>query len=80
MEGELPEDGLADFGDDGDDLMPALARKIVSRDEDDAALVEVAFAGAASRPTGSTGLLRNPVGHSTRRTAHGRLPFVLRQA
>ena len=41
--------GLAAFGDDGDDLMPALARKIVSRDEDDAALVEVAFAGGGEQ-------------------------------
>ena len=30
VEGELPEDGLAAYGDDGDDLMMALARKIVS--------------------------------------------------
>ena len=30
VEGELPEDGLAAYGDDGDDLMLALARKIVS--------------------------------------------------
>ncbi len=45
VEGELPEDGLAAFGDDGDDLMLALARKlvldhdrgIVSGDEEDAA-------------------------------------------
>ena len=35
VEGELPEDGLAAFGDDGDDLMLALARKIVSGDEED---------------------------------------------
>ena len=34
VEGELPEDGLAAFGDDGDDLMLALARKIVAGDED----------------------------------------------
>ena len=33
VEGELPEDGLAAYGDDGDDLMMALARKIVSGDE-----------------------------------------------
>ena len=31
VEGELPEDGLAAYGDDGDDLMLALARKIVLR-------------------------------------------------
>ena len=30
MEGELPEDGLAAYG---DDLMPFLSRKIVSREE-----------------------------------------------
>ena len=34
VEGELPEDGLAAYGDDGDDLMLALARKIVSGRED----------------------------------------------
>ena len=33
VEGELPEDGLAAYGDDGDDLMLALARKIVSGEE-----------------------------------------------
>ena len=33
MEGELPEDGLAAYGDDGDDLMLALARKIVAGEE-----------------------------------------------
>ena len=36
VEGELPEDGLAAYGDDGDDLMLALARQIVSGDETDA--------------------------------------------
>ena len=52
VEGELPEDGLAAFGDDGDDLMMALARKlvldhdrgIVSGDEEDAETVEQVFA------------------------------------
>ena len=34
VEGELPEDGLAAYGDDGDDLMLALARQIVSGDEE----------------------------------------------
>ena len=33
VEGELPEEGLAAYGDDGDDLMMVLARKIVSGDE-----------------------------------------------
>ena len=35
VEGELPEDGLAAYGDDGDDLMMALARKIVSEEEEE---------------------------------------------
>ena len=47
VEGELPEDGLAAYGDDGDDLMLALARKIVSgEEEDDAETVEAVFAQA----------------------------------
>ena len=46
VEGELPEDGLAAYGDDGDDLMMALARKIVSGDADEAESVEEVFAQA----------------------------------
>ena len=47
VEGELPEDGLAAYGDDGDDLMMALARRIVSGDEEDEAeTVEAVFAQA----------------------------------
>ena len=47
VEGELPEDGLAAFGDDGDDLMLALARQIVSGEEtDDSESVEQVFAQA----------------------------------
>ena len=46
VEGELPEDGLAAYGDDGDDLMLALARKIVSGEEDEAETVEAVFAKA----------------------------------
>ena len=46
VEGELPEDGLAAYGDDGDDVMMALARKIVSGDEDEAETVETVFAQA----------------------------------
>ena len=45
VEGELPEDGLAAYGDDGDDLMLALARKIVAGEED-ADSVESVFAQA----------------------------------
>ena len=46
VEGELPEDGLAAFGDDGDDLMMALARKIISGEEEEAETVEQIFAQA----------------------------------
>ena len=47
VEGELPEDGLAAYGDDGDDLMMALARKIVSGgEEDEAETMEEVFAQA----------------------------------
>ena len=48
VEGELPEDGLAAYGDDGDDMMMALARRIVSGEEEDdeAETVEEVFAQA----------------------------------
>ena len=46
VEGELPEDGLAAYGDDGDDLMMALARKIVNGDEEEDETVEAVFAQA----------------------------------
>ena len=49
VEGELPEDGLATYGDDGEDVMMALARKIVSGDEEEEAdeeAVEEALAQA----------------------------------
>ncbi|MCY4573556.1 MAG: hypothetical protein OXF01_12230 [Gemmatimonadetes bacterium] len=45
VEGELPEAGLDAYGDDGDDLMLALARKIVAGDGD-AGSVESVFAQA----------------------------------
>ena len=45
VEGELPEDGLATYGDEGDDLLLALARKLVSGEED-AESVESVFAQA----------------------------------
>ncbi len=53
VEGELPEDGLAAFGDDGDDLMLALARQIVSGDETaaDTETVEDVFARARDAET-----------------------------
>ncbi|MDE2937566.1 MAG: hypothetical protein OXR67_01400, partial [Chloroflexota bacterium] len=47
VEGELPEDGLAAYGDDGDDLMMALARQVVSGDaQEDAETLESVFAQA----------------------------------
>ena len=51
VEGELPEDGLAAYGDDGDDMMMALARRIVSGEEDDAGdeTMEEVFAQAQER-------------------------------
>ncbi|MCY3646781.1 MAG: hypothetical protein OXH07_07395 [Chloroflexi bacterium] len=45
VEGELPEDGLAAHGDEGDDLMLTLARKIVAGEEDTGS-VESVFAQA----------------------------------
>ena len=46
VEGELPEDGLAAYGDEGDDLMMALARRIVSGEEDQTETLEEVFAQA----------------------------------
>ena len=56
VEGELPEDGLAAFGDDGDDLMIALARKIVSGEEE-AGSVEEVFAQARDAESAAEKLL-----------------------
>ena len=44
VEGSLPEDGLAAFGDDGDDLMIELARRIVSGEQGEDEAVEEVFA------------------------------------
>ena len=57
VEGELPEDGLAAYGDDGDDLMMALARKIVSGEEDEAESVEEVFAAARDAVSAAEELL-----------------------
>ena len=57
VEGELPEDGLAAYGDDGDDVMMALARKIVSGEEDEAETVEAVFAQARDAEAASEELL-----------------------
>ena len=57
VEGELPEDGLAAFGDDGDDLMMELARKIVSGEQDEAETVEEVFATAQDAASDAEELL-----------------------
>ncbi len=59
VEGELPEDGLAAFGDDGDDLMLALARQIVSGEETDSdgESVEQVFAQARDAEASAEELL-----------------------
>ena len=58
VEGELPEDGLAAYGDDGDDLMMALARKIVSGEEENTAeTVDDVFAAARAAEASAEELL-----------------------
>ena len=57
VEGELPEDGLAAFGDDGDDLMMALARKTVSGERGEAETVEEVFAQAGDAEASAEELL-----------------------
>ncbi len=58
VEGELPEDGLAAYGDDGDDLMMALARQIVNgQQEADTETVEAVFAHARDAAVSAEELL-----------------------
>ena len=58
VEGELPEDGLAAYGDDGDDMMMALARKIVSgEEEDEAETMEEVFTQARNAESEAEELL-----------------------
>ena len=59
VEGELPEDGLAAYGDDGDDMMMALARKIVSggEEENEAETMEEVFAQARNAESEAEELL-----------------------
>ena len=57
VEGELPEDGLAAYADDDGDLMLALARRIVSGEEDEAETVEEVFAAARDAEATSEELL-----------------------
>jgi len=59
VEGELPEDGLAAYGDDGDDLMLALARKLVAGEEDTDS-VESVFAQAKQGAANAEQLLVDP--------------------
>ena len=65
VERELPEDGLAAFGDDGDDLMMALARKIVNGEaEEEGESVEEAFAQARDAEAVSEELLVDEEWHA----------------
>ena len=58
VEGELPKDGLAAYGDDGDDMMMALARRIVSgEEEDEAETMEEVFAQARNAESEAEELL-----------------------
>ena len=59
VEGELPEDGLAAYGDDGDDMMMALARRIVSgeEEEDENETMEEVFAKARNAESEAEELL-----------------------
>ena len=59
VEGELPEDGLAAFGDERDDQMMALARKVVSGEQDEAETesVEDVFAQALDAEASAEELL-----------------------
>ena len=58
VEGELPDDGLAAYGDEGDDLMMALAGKIVSGYEDEVESVEEVFARARDAEATAEGVPR----------------------
>ena len=76
VEGELPEDGLAAYGDDGDDMMMALARRIVSggEEEDEAETMEEVFAQARDAEAASEEFLVDDgwkVVESLPRAGHG---------
>ena len=66
VEGELPEDGLAAYGDDGDDLLIALARKIVAGEED-AGSVESVFEQARQVAAEAEALLVDEGWHAPER-------------
>ena len=80
VEGELPEDGLAAYGDDGDDMMMALARRIVSGEEDETETVEEVFAQARDAETTAEELLVDDgwkLVESLPRAGHGVEPEVV---
>ena len=70
VEGELPEDGLDAYGDDGDDMMMALARRIVSvgDEEDEAETMEEVFAQARNAESEAEEYLVDDDWTSTRTT------------
>ena len=59
VEGELPEEGLAGYADDGDDLMMALAKRLVSMDEGAETLDQV-FAQRFAAETEDEAILVTP--------------------
>ena len=59
VEGELPEDGLTTYDDDGDDLMMSLVRKVVGGEEDEAETVEDVFVQARDAEGAAEELLVN---------------------
>ena len=65
VEGELPEDGLAAYGEEGDDIMLALARKVVNgEEEEEEESVEEAFAQARDAEAVSEELLVDEEWHA----------------
>ena len=57
VEGKLPEEELAAYGDDGDDLLLALARRIVSGEAAEAEPVEAVFAQVQAAAADAEALL-----------------------
>ena len=77
VEGELPEDGLAAYGDEGDDIMLALARKIVNGEEEEQEeSVEEAFAQVRDAEAVSEELLVDEGWHAVEVEAEPELVVV----
>ena len=77
VEGELPEDGLAAYGDEGDDIMLALARKIVNgEEEEEGESVEEAFAQVRDAEAVSEELLVDEGWHAVEVEAEPELVVV----